>query len=53
MPTFNKEKVAELQSKNWKCDLTPIQKDFDFKANYNLEKGLEETLTWYQQQGWL
>jgi len=53
MPTFNLEKVAELKSLNWKCDIQPIQKDFGFKANYDLEKGLKETLEWYKKEGWL
>ncbi|MFT4760740.1 MAG: nucleoside-diphosphate-sugar epimerase [Paraglaciecola sp.] len=53
MPTFNLEKVAELQSKNWRVDASGIEQDFNFKAKYNLEKGLEETLNWYKENKWL
>jgi len=53
MPTFNLEKVAELKSLNWKCDTAATERDFNFKAKYNLEKGLEETLNWYKNNKWL
>lgn len=52
-PTFNLQKVAELKSLNWKCDTAATERDFNFKAKYNLEKGLNETLNWYKEHNWL
>ena len=52
-PTFNLEKVAELTAQNWKCDIEPLRKDFDFQPAYDLEKGLEETIGWYKKNKWL
>lgn len=53
MPTFNLEKVAELKSLNWKCDIQPSIADFDFQPQYNLQKGLAETIEWYKKEKWL
>ncbi len=52
-PTFNLEKVAELTAQNWKCDIEPLKRDFNFRAEYNLEQGLKETIGWYKENGWL
>lgn len=52
-PALNLEKVRILESINWKCDLQPLIKDLNFKPQYDLGKGLEETLEWYKTNGWL
>lgn len=52
-PPLNLEKVHILSSLNWKCDIAPIRKDFNFQPKYDLEKGLAETLEWYRKEGWL
>jgi nucleoside-diphosphate-sugar epimerase len=52
-PVFNVEKVNELSAHNWNCDIQPIQSDFNFKAEYDLEKGMNETIDWYKKEGWL
>ena len=51
-PTLNLEKVNELESLNWQCNIEPLIEYFDFKPQYFLEKGLEETLQWYRENGW-
>jgi UDP-glucose 4-epimerase len=52
-PVFDVEKVNELSAHNWNCDIQPIRLDFNFKADYNLEKGINETIDWYKEEGWL
>jgi nucleoside-diphosphate-sugar epimerase len=52
-PALNLEKVRILESMNWKCDIEPLKEDLNFQPQYDLEEGLEETLAWYKQQGWL
>ena len=52
-PPLNLEKVQILESMNWKCDLTALKEDLNFQPKYDLEKGLEETLKWYKEKGWL
>ncbi|MEO1263900.1 MAG: NAD(P)-dependent oxidoreductase [Bacteroidota bacterium] len=52
-PALNLEKVNILESMNWKCDLTALKTDLNFQPQYDLGKGLEETLQWYKENGWL
>jgi len=53
IPTLNLEKAKFLESLNWKCDILPLKKDFNFTPEYDLEKGLEETIAWYKREGWI
>jgi UDP-glucose 4-epimerase len=53
MPTLNTDKYKVMSSLNWRCETEPLQKDFNFKAEYDLEKGVEETITWYKKEKWL
>ncbi len=52
-PALNLEKVSILESMNWKCDITPLKNDLGFEPEYDLEKGLEDTLNWYKENKWL
>ncbi|HFA50580.1 MAG TPA: NAD(P)-dependent oxidoreductase [Bacteroidetes bacterium] len=52
-PALNLEKVSILESMNWKCDISALKKDLNFEPEYDLEKGLEETLEWYKKNNWL
>ncbi len=52
-PTLNIDKFNILVAKNWKCEVEPLQKDLDFKADYGLERGLKESIDWYRKNGWL
>lgn len=53
MPTLNTDKYNVLRSTNWRCEIEPLEKDFGFKAEYDLEKGVAETLAWYKKERWL
>ncbi|MEN6619348.1 MAG: NAD(P)-dependent oxidoreductase [Rikenellaceae bacterium] len=50
---LNREKISELSAKNWNCNIQPLVSDFNFKAEYDLEKGINETVDWYKKEGWL
>ena len=52
-PALNLEKVRILESLNWKCDITPLVKDFNFQPAYSLEEGVAQSIQWYRQEGWL
>lgn len=51
--TLNTDKYFILKQRNWICDITPLQDDLGFTPEYNLRKGLEESIAWYREQGWL
>jgi nucleoside-diphosphate-sugar epimerase len=52
-PTLNTDKYKVMSSTNWKCEVEPLQRDFNFSAQYDLDKGVKETLDWYIKEGWL
>lgn len=52
-PTLNKEKIKELTAANWTCSIESLKKDLNFVPQYNLERGLDETIKWYKNNGWL
>ena len=51
--TLNSDKYLILKQRNWICDITPLQRDLGFVPAYNLRRGLEESIAWYRQKGWL
>jgi nucleoside-diphosphate-sugar epimerase len=53
IPTLNTDKYNVLKSTNWRCEVDPLEKDLGFKAEYDLEKGIAETLAWYKKEGWI
>ena len=53
IPTLNTDKYNVLSSTNWRCEVAPLEQDFGFKAEYDLEKGVAETLAWYKKENWL
>lgn len=53
IPTLNTEKYYEISSKNWLCDSLNLVEDFDFIPEYNLDKGVKQTLDWYKKENLL
>ncbi len=47
-PTLNQDKYKEIIQTNWLCDSSALIKDFDFAPQYDLEKGINETIKWNQ-----
>jgi dihydroflavonol-4-reductase len=51
--TINRERLKEFEARNWSIDATPLQNETGFKAEYDLDSGLKETIGWYKENGWL
>ncbi len=51
--TLNGDKYNLLKQRNWLCDITPASRDFGFAPQYDLEHGLQESIAWYREAGWL
>jgi nucleoside-diphosphate-sugar epimerase len=51
--TLNRDKYKIMKQRNWECDISPLIKDLNFMPKYNLKKGLEESVKWYRDNGWL
>ncbi len=48
--TLNSDKYKELICKNWLCEADEIVKDFGFRPQYDLEKGLRQTINWFKKE---
>ncbi len=51
--TFNPDKYYIMKQRNWQCDITPTIKELDYHPEYDLERGVKETIAWYKEKGWL
>jgi nucleoside-diphosphate-sugar epimerase len=52
-PIFNLDKVNELKAKSWTCDVSNLVTDLNFEAEYDLSRGIPETIAWYKTNQWL
>ncbi|WEK21510.1 MAG: NAD(P)-dependent oxidoreductase [Candidatus Pedobacter colombiensis] len=52
-PALNKEKMAELTAINWACSIAGAKADLGYIPEYNLEKGIMQTIKWYKLNNWL
>ena len=53
IPVLNRDKYQILKQRNWTCDTSKAKRDLGFVADYDLEKGLQECIAWYKENGWL
>lgn len=50
---LNRDKYNELTATNWLCDASKTFTDFNFTPQYDLTKGVDETVNWYRENGWI
>lgn len=53
MTALNNDKYQILKQRNWRCDITPAINELGYKPNYDLTRGVEETIAWYKENKWL
>ena len=51
--TLNRDKYKILKQRNWLCDTSDAQRDFNFNPKYSLREGVREAIAWYREAGWL
>ena len=51
--TLNSDKYKIMKQRNWLCDISELEKELGFSADYNLERGTAETIKWYKENKWL
>lgn len=51
--TLNKDKYSILAARNWDCDIEDLKQDLEYEPEYDLQKGVEETIAWYKKEKWL
>ena len=53
MNALNDDKYNILSQRNWQCDIQPAIRDFAYAPQWSLEQGVEASIRWYRQEGWL
>lgn len=51
--TLNSDKYKIMKQRNWQCDITPTINELGYAPEYDLERGVRETIAWYKNEGWL
>lgn len=51
--TLNREKAKELTQSRWVCDISRARRDLGFSPRVDLAAGVNATVAWYRQHGWL
>ena len=53
VPVLNRDKYQILKQRNWTCDTSKANTELGYVADYNLERGVNECIAWYKENGWL
>lgn len=53
MNALNDDKYHILKQRNWQCDIEPARRDFGYSPEWQLERGVEASVKWYKENGWL
>lgn len=51
--TLNSDKYRIMKQRNWQCDIAPAVEELGYTPEYDLERGVKETIAWYKDKGWL
>lgn len=51
--TLNSDKYRIMKQRNWQCDIAPAVEELGYTPQYDLERGVKETIAWYKDKGWL
>ena len=50
---LNNDKYNIMKQRNWRCVISPAIRDLGYHPEYDLERGVKETIKWYKDNNWL
>ena len=50
---LNNDKYHILRQRNWQCDIEPALRELGYEPQWQLERGVKETIAWYKENKWL
>ena len=53
MTALNNDKYNILRQRNWRCNIEPTMDELGYHARYDLKRGTDLTIRWYQENHWL
>jgi nucleoside-diphosphate-sugar epimerase len=51
--TLNHHKAREIVQQAWYCTHARAEEDFGYRPEWNLDRGMAETVSWYRKEGWI
>ena len=51
--TLNGDKYKIMSQRNWRCDISGLIDELGYIPQWNLQRGVEETVNWYKKEKWL
>lgn len=50
---LNNDKYNILSQRNWRCDIEPAMDELGYHPHFDLKRGVDITVAWYRDNGWL
>ncbi len=51
--TLNGDKYKIMKQRNWRCDISGMIDELEYVPQWNLQRGVEETINWYKKEKWI
>ena len=51
--TLNGDKYKIMKQRNWRCDISGMIEELGYIPQWNLQRGVEETVNWYKKEKWI
>ena len=51
--TLNSDKYNIMAQRNWNADVSKARRDFGFNPRISLAEGIDRSVKWYKENGWL
>lgn len=52
-PTLNSDKYKIMKQRNWQCSIAEAVEELGYRAEYDLKRGVRETVAWYKENNWI
>lgn len=50
---LNREKARDLVQRAWTCSIAKAKAELGYRERLTIEEGIQDTVTWYRENGWL
>ena len=51
--TLNRDKYKMMAQRDWRCDIRPMKNILGYHPQWQLPRGVKETITWYKEENWI
>lgn len=51
--TLNRDKYKIMAQRDWTCDIRPMKEILDYEPQWQLPRGVKETIAWYKKENWI